>query len=72
MFDIKILLENYKNTLNKKYKLESLVNNMMIYFVLNGVIISMYLISGYYVYRNMITIGTFMLHNFMCLDFGHQ
>lgn len=59
MFDIKILLENYKNTLNKKYKLESLVNNMMIYFVLNGVIISMYLISGYYVYRNMITIGTF-------------
>lgn len=59
LLNIRMLLDKYKNTLNKKYKLESLVNNLLIYFILNGVILSMVLLSGYFVLKGTITIGTF-------------
>lgn len=59
LIDIKTLLRKYKSTLNKKYKLESFANNLLIYFILNGVILAMQLLSGYFVFKGTITIGTF-------------
>lgn len=59
LFNIKDYLDKYKNTLFKKFKLQSLVENWMIYFILNGVILMMTILSGYYVFNGSISIGAF-------------
>lgn len=59
LFNIKDYLEKYKNTLFKKFKLQSLVENWMIYFILNGVILMMTILSGYFVFNGSISIGAF-------------